>query len=70
MRKAELNFQQLNNMNMQLNIQVLQERSKEEIEQIRLKNEVLKTEVKLNDIEVKIKMKQLEEILGGANGEH
>ena len=67
MRKAELNFQQLNNMNMQLNIQILQERSKEEIEQIRLKNEVLKTEVRLNDIEVKIKMKQLEEILGGTN---
>jgi hypothetical protein len=35
-----------------------------------LKNQLLLGEVQLNEIEVKIKKKQLEEILGGENGEH
>jgi hypothetical protein len=68
MTKQLLISQQLSNMRAQLEVNILQEKSKEEIEEQRLKNEVLKGEVRLNDIEVKIKTKQLEEILGGTNG--
>ncbi len=67
MTKQLLMSQQLSNMKAQLEVNILQEKSKEEIEEQRLKNEVLRGEVRLNDIEVKIKTKQLEEILGGKN---
>lgn len=35
-----------------------------------LKNQLLHGEVQLNEVELKIKMKQLEEMLGGANDKH
>ena len=41
-----------------------------ELVEQQLKNQILHGEVQLNEIEIKIKIKQLEEILGGKNGEH
>jgi hypothetical protein len=57
------------NFNKEMRKSILDKVRTELIEQ-QLKNQLLHGEVQLNEVELKIKMKQLEEILGGTNGGH
>ena len=66
--KIEDQFDQFNH-NKEIRKVELQKGQAELIEQ-QLKNQLLHGEVQLNEVELKIKMKQLEEILGGEDGKH
>lgn len=49
---------------------VAEQTAQAELVNVQLKNMLLQGEVRLNEVELKIKLKEMEEILGGKNGDH
>jgi hypothetical protein len=64
-KRMETSLKQYNHQMAMMDIE--EDKAKAELIQVQLKNMLLQGEVKLNEVELKIKMKEMEEILGGQN---